>query len=331
MREAARTAEVGDAARDEDPTVARLEARSAEILGMEAALFVPSGTMGNQIAIRTHANRGETILCERSAHVYRRELAASARLSGLQTVPLDGGDGAIPSREQVNDALNSGDSHCPSSGALCLENPHNSKGGIVVEPAEIDTVADAAHEVNVPVHLDGSRLFNAAVSLGVPAKRLTRNVDSTMFCLSKGLGSPVGSILAGSEAFVEKARETRQLFGGTMRQAGILAAPGLKALDDRTRLKSDHENAERLADGLSGIDGFDVSEPETNVVVVDTDCPAEAFLAECEKHGVLGTPCGDRQIRFATHIDVGREDIREAAELIRRARARYPEQSQPSD
>jgi threonine aldolase len=316
MREAARDAEVGDDVYREDPTVNELERRAAEAVGMEAALFVPTGTMGNQVAARTHTERGQEVLVEREAHVYKWELGGLAQHAGLQARTVDGGDRGVIAPEQVHAGYVEADGHRPGTGLLCLENTHNAKGGTAIAPERVDAAAAAAHEYGVPVHLDGARLFNAAAALDVPAARIAREVDSVMCCLSKGLGAPVGSILAGDEAFVEDARRVRKLLGGGMRQAGIVAAPGLRALANRDRLAEDHRNAERLARGLDRLDGLDARDPETNIVLVATDEPAAAFLERCEAVGVLGVPFDDHLVRFCTHLDVDREDVERAVRRV---------------
>jgi threonine aldolase len=318
MREAARDAPVGDDVYREDPTVNELEARAADVLGFEAALYVPTGTMGNQIAARTHTDRGQEVLIEAESHIYKWELGGLAQHAGLQARTVDGGDRGVITPEAVHAGHVAQDGHRPGTGLLCLENTHNSKGGTAIAPERIDAAAAAAHEHDVPVHLDGARLCNAAVALDVPVERVTRAVDSAMCCLSKGLGAPVGSVLAGDEAFIEAARRVRKLFGGGMRQAGIIAAPGLRALENRDRLVEDHRNAERLARGLDRIDGLDAHEPETNIVLVDTEEPAEAFLDRCEEVGVLGVPFDDHQVRFCTHLDVDREGIETAVKRVAR-------------
>jgi len=312
MREAARDAAVGDDVYREDPTVNELEARAADVLGFEAALYVPTGTMGNQVAARTHTDRGEEVLVERESHVYKWELGGLAQHAGLQARTVDGGDRGVVPPEAIHEGHVAATDHRPGTGLVCLENTHNSKGGTAIAPEHIDAAVEAAHAHDLPVHLDGARLFNAAAALDVPAAELTRPVDSAMCCLSKGLGAPIGSVLAGSEAFVEDARRVRKLFGGGMRQAGMIAAPGLVALENRERLAEDHRNAERLARGLDRLDGLAVHEPETNIVLVDTDAPAEAFLERCESVGVLGVPFDDHQVRFCTHWDVDREAIETA-------------------
>ncbi|PSP77042.1 low specificity L-threonine aldolase [Halobacteriales archaeon QH_6_68_27] len=275
MREAARDAEVGDDVYGEDPTVNELQKRAADVLGMEAALFVPSGTMGNQVAARTHTERGQEVVCERESHVYKWELGGLAQHSQLQARPVEGDGRGVLAPEQVREAHVAADGHRPGTGLLTLENTHNSKGGTAIAPERIDAVTDAAHDLGVPVHLDGARLFNAATALDVPASRITREVDTVMTCLSKGLGAPVGSMLAGPAEFIERARRVRKLMGGGMRQAGVIAAPGLRALENRHRLAEDHDNAERLAAALDHIPGLSAPTPETNIVVVGTDDPAE--------------------------------------------------------
>ncbi|PSP86818.1 low specificity L-threonine aldolase [Halobacteriales archaeon QS_4_69_34] len=319
MRAAARDADVGDDVYGEDPTVNELEARAAAAVGKEAALYVPTGTMGNQVAARTHTDRGAEVLLERESHIYKWELGGLAQLSGLQPRTIDGGERGTIAPADVHAGYVEEDAHRPGTGLLALENTHNSKGGIAVAPGDIDDAARAAHDCDVPVHLDGARVFNAAVAHDVPANRLARNMDSVMFCLSKGLGAPVGSVLAGSEGFVARARRHRKLFGGGMRQAGLIAAPGLRALDNAGRLATDHENAHSLAAGLSDLDGLDVQSPETNIVLVETDEPAEAFLDACEHEGVLGVPFDEHVVRFCTHLDVDRSDVERAIGGVRAA------------
>ncbi|RRJ33486.1 threonine aldolase family protein [Halocatena pleomorpha] len=316
MRESARDATVGDDVYREDPTVNELERRAAERLGMAAALFVPSGTMGNQVAARTHTERGQEILLERNSHIYRWELAGLAQHGALQTRPLDGTDRGVLTPETVRDGVVSADGHRPGTGLLALENTHNAAGGTALAPGVIDATAQAAHDHGVPVHLDGARLGNAAVAQDVPLSRMTREVDSVMLCLSKGLGAPVGSVLAGSEAFIDRARRVRKLLGGGLRQAGIIAAPGLRALENVDRLVADHENASLLADSLSELSGLSVQEPETNIVLVETERTAEAFLDRCSDVGVGGVAFDDHLVRFTTHWDVDRDDIETAVDRI---------------
>lgn len=322
MREASASAEVGDDVYREDPTINELEKRAAEIVGKEAALFVPTGTMGNQIAVRTHTQHGQEVLAERESHVVKWELGGMAQLSGLQVRTIDGNDRGVVSPEQVRESHVAEDLHRPGTGLLALENTHNSKGGAAIEIEKIDAAAETAHELDIPVHLDGARVFNAATALDTEVREIVVNVDSVMFCLSKGLGAPVGSMLAGSEAFIERARRVRKLFGGGMRQAGVIAAPGLLALENRHRLSEDHENAKRLAAGLNEIEELSVREPETNIVLVDcegTDHTAEEFLAACKTEEVLGGAFGEYRIRFCTHWNVGEGEVEEAVTAVERA------------
>jgi threonine aldolase len=316
MREAAAGADVGDDVYGEDPTINELEARFADVVGKAAALFVPTGTMGNQIAARVHTERGEEALVERESHVYKWELGGLAQHADLQVRTVDGGDRGVVTPEAVADGYVEADGHRPATGLLCLENTHNSKGGAAIAADRIDAACEAAHDRGVPVHLDGARLFNAAAALDVAPSRLARAPDTVMCCLSKGLGAPVGSLLAGSESVVESARRVRKLLGGGMRQAGVVAAPGLVALSNRDRLERDHDTARRLAAGLDDLEGLDAREPETNIVLVETAAPAEEFLETCEAAGVLGVPFGDHVVRFCTHLDVDADDIDAAVDRI---------------
>ncbi len=322
MRAAASEADVGDDVYGEDPTVNELESTAAELVGMEAALYVPTGTMGNQIAARVHTERGQEVLVERESHIYKWELGGLAQHSALQVRTLDGGDRGIPTPEQVRDGYVEEDAHRPGTGLLTLENTHNSKGGVAIAPEKIDAAAETAHDLGIPIHLDGARVGNAAVALDVSPARIVENVDSVMFCLSKGLGAPVGSMLAGDEEFIARARRVRKLLGGGMRQVGVVAGPGLLALENVSRLADDHENARVLADRLADVDGLTVQSPETNIVLVNTEgagLTAEEFLDLCAEADVIGSAFGPHVVRFCTHWDVNREDVETAAERIRNA------------
>jgi len=319
MRDAARDASVGDDVYGEDPSVNELQQRAAEILGTEAALFVPSGTMGNQVAARTHTERGQELLCERESHIYKWELAGLAQHAALQPRTLDGGERGVITPTQVHAGNVEADGHRPGTGLLSLENTHNSKGGAAHSPDDVAAAAEAAHDLGIPVHLDGARLFNAAAARGVPAAAFVDHVDSVMCCLSKGLGAPVGSVLAGPSSFVDAARRNRKLLGGGMRQAGMIAAPGLRALENRERLGEDHRRAARLADGIDRVGGLSVTPPETNIVLVETGRPAAAFLDDCEDEGLLGVPFDDHVVRFCTHWDVDDGDVDRAIAAVERA------------
>ena len=312
MRDAARDADVGDDVYSEDPTVNELETRAAEIVGTEDALYVPSGTMGNQVAIRTHTDRGDELLCEVESHVYKWELGGIAQHSGVQARTVASDDRGVISPEQVTEGYVAASGHRPGTSLLCLENTHNSKGGTAIAPADLAAAAERAREHDLAVHLDGARLFNAAAALGVDASDLVDPVDTVMFCLSKGLGAPIGSMLVGPSEFIEAAERTRKLFGGGMRQAGMIAAPGLEALANRDRLSEDHENAQRLADGLAGVDELHVHEPETNIVLVDMPMPAAEFLDALEAEGVRAAEFGTHRVRFCTHWDVDSADVETA-------------------
>ncbi|WP_338726636.1 low specificity L-threonine aldolase [Haladaptatus sp. DJG-WS-42] len=320
MREAAAEATVGDDVYGEDPTVNDLEARAAEIVGKEAALFVPSGTMGNQIAAKVHTNPGHEVLVERESHIYKWELGGLAHHSQLQVRTIDGGDRGVLTPEAIRENAVEESDHEAGTGLVCVENTHNAKGGVVVSPAEMDAAAEAANDLGVPLHVDGARIFNAAATADVPASRLVAEADSVMFCLSKGLGAPVGSMLAGSEAFIDAAHRVRKLMGGGMRQAGMIAAPGLLALENRSRLADDHENAKRLAAGLRD-HGLTVKEPETNIVLVETGSQStDEFLEACEEQGVLGVPFADGVVRFCTHWNVSADDVETVIDAVGKTR-----------
>ncbi|ELY65222.1 threonine aldolase family protein [Natrinema versiforme] len=321
MREAAATADVGDDVYGEDPTVNDLEARIADRLGTEAALYFPTGTMANQTAARVHTERGQEVLADRQSHVVKYELGGLAQHTGLQVRMLDA-DRGVPSPERVAAATVTEDLHRPGTGLLCLENTHNARGGLAIDPEKIAAAATAARERDVAVHLDGARLFNAATAFDVPITDLTAPVDSVMVSLSKGLGAPVGSMLAGSEAFIERARRTRKLLGGGMRQAGIIAGPALEALENIDDLETDHENARLLADGIDGVDGFDAQDPETNIVLADvsgTGLEPAAVVERLRDRDVLATQFGPTTVRFCTHRDVAREDIDATLERLEAA------------
>lgn len=322
MRESAAAADTGDDVYGEDATVNRLQQRAADLLGTEAALFCPSGTMANQVAIRAHTSRGQELVLDRESHIFRVELAGAAQLSQLQTRPLEPDSGAVISAEQFRQNYVEADDHRAGTGLLALENTHNSRGGLAIEPAQIDALADECHAHGVPVHLDGARLCNAAVALDVSPERIAKSADSVMLSLSKGLGAPVGSIIAGSTEFIERAHRHRKLFGGGMRQAGIIAAPGIEALENVDQLHEDHANARRLASGLQTIEGLDVAEPDTNIVIADTTAlgeTAEGVVEKLAAAGVGSITTGRYRVRFVTHRDVDTADIETAIGSIRHA------------
>jgi threonine aldolase len=322
MRRAMAAAEVGDDVWDEDPTIHRLQKRAAEMVGKEASLFVPSGTMGNLCALLSHTEPGEEVLVEGESHIFHSEVAGASVVGGLQLRPLETPDGRMQP-EQVRAAIREPDIHQPATGLLCLENTHNRRGGTCLSPAQTQALGEVAHAAGFPVHLDGARVFNAAVALDVDARQLTGPVDSVMFCLSKGLSAPVGSMLAGSTEFIERARRWRKLLGGGMRQAGVLAAAGLCALDEMVgRLADDHRNARRLAEGLQGLPGIaiDLARVETNMVFGDCQPPltATAFIERCREAGVLLDQASLYRWRMVTHRGVSAEDVDYAIDAVRR-------------
>jgi threonine aldolase len=314
MREAMARAEVGDDVYGEDPSVNRLQERSAALLGKEAALFVPSGTMANQVAIRAHTEPGDALIAGHSAHSYLYESGGAAALSGVQPV-IVGEDGFFDA-DELRAAIFPADDHFPRTRLVCLENTHNRSGGRVFPLDAQQRIAALARESGLRLHLDGARLFNAAVASGCDPAELAAPHDSVSFCLSKGLGAPVGSLLAGSREFIARAHRFRKMFGGGMRQAGILAAAGLHALDHGIkRLADDHANARRLAEGLATL-GFRVSPPpETNMVMFTVEDTA-GFLRETRARGVWINPMAEGQFRAVTHLDVSEADVDAALERI---------------
>jgi len=319
MRKAMAEAEVGDDVYGEDPTVNRLEARAAEILGMEAALFVPSGTMGNAIAIRILTRRGDEVLVERRSHVVRYELSGMSVLSGVMPRMADAPGGHL-TPEQVRAAVAPRAYYKSDVSLVVLENTHNLGGGTVQRVEEVQAVVAAARECGFRVHVDGARIWNAAVALGVAPAALVKGVDTVMACLSKGLCAPVGSILASSRERIEEARGARKLLGGGMRQAGILAAAGLVALDRLVaRLADDHANARLLAEALGRARGVQVAPVETNIVVAGLEGrTAPDVVASLRDEGVLASAMDGRTLRVVTHHDVSREDCARAAAAIER-------------
>jgi len=324
MRRAMASAEVGDDVYGEDPTVRRLEEKAAELLGKEAGLYVPSGTMGNLVAVMTHTSRGSEVILEAESHIYYYEVGGLAVVA--QTLPR-----LIPGRrgcfgpEDLAAALRTPNIHFPTPTLVCLENTHNRAGGAVWSPDLFDAVARAAHAAGLAVHLDGARIFNAAVRLGRPAAELVQEADSVMFCLSKGLAAPVGSVLVGTRDFIARARKNRKIVGGGLRQAGVLAAAGLVALETMVdRLAEDHANARRLAEGLAGIPGLgvDLDGVETNMVMCSVEglgVAAPDFARCLASKGVLVNAVDVRRLRFVTHKDVDAADIDRALTLVAEA------------
>lgn len=325
MRRAMAEAEVGDDVYGEDPTVNRLQARAAEIFQRETALFVPSGSMGNLLAVKTWARPGTEIVCEQRAHTNQYELASMSALAGCFPRTTFAPDGIL-SWELIEPLIRPKNYLFSQTGLVWLENTHNMAGGSVHPLASAEEICDRVHSLGLPIHLDGARIFNASVATGKSVAELSRTFDSVMFCLSKGLGAPVGSMLLGSREFIEKAHVTRKMLGGAMRQAGVLAAAGLIALEDSPKmLARDHENAKFLASGLSRIKGIsiDPGKVETNIVIFDvrdTGRTAAEISAALARQKILANPTEKFSIRMVTHYDVDRMACQRAldglAELV---------------
>lgn len=310
MRLAMSRAPVGDDVLDRDPTMQELEERTADLLGVDAALWMPTATMGNVIALMVHLDKGDRFIAPRGAHVLDDELGATAWLSGGMPQAIDWG--AWPGRmpvESVRQAARTGPYHLLRTTLLCLENTHNAAGGTVTPPDEHAKLVATARDVGLRVHLDGARLWHASVALSVPPAALTVGVDTVQVCLSKGLGAPMGALVGGTAAFVEEARRARKMLGGGVRQGGVVAAAGLVALERIPNLADDHANAVKLASGLKDL-GWEANEPETNIVVASTP-DSEATLTALRRVGVLGMPTGSGGVRFTLHRDVTAKDVNE--------------------
>ncbi len=320
MRRAMAEAEVGDDVYGEDPTVNRLEARAAEVFAREAAIFVPTGTMGNQIAVRMHTKHGQEVLCEARSHVLDWEMAMMAAFSGCQARTVAGERGIL--RWDLLQAAIAPDIYYRAqTGLICLENSHNMAGGTVTPLPVLREIWAGARAAGLPVHLDGARVFNAAEALGVSVAELTSGFDTVMFCLSKGLGAPVGSMLVGSKAAIAEARAHRKALGGGMRQAGVLAAAGLFALEQGpARLAEDHSNARLLAEAVAGAPGvtIDLGSVQTNIVIFQA-ADAPDLVASMRGYGVAASAIGPGAVRFVTHRDVTRAECVQAGEAALRA------------
>ncbi|MEA2086947.1 MAG: low-specificity L-threonine aldolase [Candidatus Caldatribacteriota bacterium] len=314
MREAMNDAEVGDDVYQEDPTVNRLEELAAKKLEKEAALFVPSGTMGNLIAVLTHCQRGDEVILEMDSHIYYYEVGGMSTVAGVMP-RLIVGDRGIPNLQDIREALREENLHYPKTTLICLENTHNRAGGTIIPPKVTEEICQLAHQRNIAVHLDGARIFNAAIALDIELALLTKDVDSVMFCLSKGLSAPVGSILAGSKEFIKRARKNRKMLGGGMRQAGILAAAGIIAVENMVeRLEEDHKNARILGEGLADISGIkvDLATIQTNMVYFDlreSSMDTFQFLPKLAEYNILGSPRPPTKVRLVTHYGINEEDI----------------------
>lgn len=323
MRRAMAEAEVGDDVYGEDPTVNSLQERVADMMGKEAALFMPSGTMTNQTALMAHTRPGDEIIIERGSHLPNHEAGGLAANAGVQTYVLDGVRGVIDAT-QVEKAIRFPDVHFPPTRLVWIENTHNRGGGAVFPLEKMKEIKSVAQNYSLAFHMDGARLFNACVASDIPPEEYAKQVDSLSFCFSKGLGAPVGSILTGSQDFIARAFRYRKMLGGAMRQAGILAAAALYALDNNIeRLAEDHQNTQRLAEGLAAIDGVRVeNEPvETNLVFFDitgTGKNALEVMNESRELGVLLNPESFETMRAVTHLDVSAKDIEQAIAVFKK-------------
>ncbi|HEY1785863.1 MAG TPA: GntG family PLP-dependent aldolase [Pirellulales bacterium] len=324
MRAAMAEAVVGDDVFGEDPTVCALEDRVAALLGKERAIFVPSGTMSNQIGLRLHCSPGDEVICEADCHVYNYEQAGYAQLSGLAVRPV-AGEEAVLQREQLEGLVRGENDHLPRTQLLCLENTHNRGAGRVLPYDGVVDLCDWAHAIGLATHLDGARLWNAAVATGIPPAQWSQHFDTVSVCFSKGLGAPVGSALAGPRPLIKLARRHRKLLGGGMRQAGVLAAAALYALEHNVdRLALDHAHAAHLAEVIAHTEGLELcpSRVETNIVIFRVDAhlgSAAEFCAVLKDRGLLVLPIGQRLVRAVTHLDVNREAIRRAGAIVEQA------------
>ncbi|HXJ93577.1 MAG TPA: low-specificity L-threonine aldolase [Terriglobia bacterium] len=326
MRKAMAEAEVGDDVYREDPTVNRLEERAAELFEREAALFVPSGTMGNQIAIKVHTRHGQEVICEERSHILEYEMATMAAFAGCMPRAVHAQDGIL-TWPLILPAIRRRSDHHAVTGLISLENTSNLAGGTVYPTELCDEICERARAVGLPIHLDGARIFNASVYLGQPVAEITRGFDSVMFCLSKGLGAPVGSLVLGSRDFIEEARLVRKMLGGGMRQAGVLAAAGLVALEESPkRLHLDHENAYYLAESLADLPGLriDPAKVGTNILVFDvseTRLTAAELSRRLAERGVLASAMSPTILRMVTHYDVDRAQCQQAVKRVREVMA----------
>ncbi len=322
MRRAMAEAEVGDDVFLEDPTINRLQARAAALFEREAALFVPSGSMGNLTCLLAQTRPGQEVICEQAGHIYNYEMAGMSAVAGLLPRVIAGEDGILR-WDAIERAIRPKSYYRPQTALVALENTHNMSGGTVYPTALVNDICTRAHEAGLRVHLDGARIFNAATCLGENVAAMTRSFDSVQFCLSKGLGAPVGSMIVGDRELVERCRSLRKMLGGGMRQAGVIAAAGLVALEEGPkRLHEDHEHAQILARALAETRGIalDPAKVQTNIVIFDvsgTGRTSAAFLAALADRGVLGVPVDQERVRFVTHLDVTRTDVEAAAAIVR--------------
>jgi len=321
MRRAMAEAEVGDDVFIEDPTINKLQERAAEIFGRQAALFVPSGSMGNLTCILAQTQQGQEVICEESGHVYNYEMASMSAIGGVLPRLVPGEDGIL-SWQSISKAIRPKIYYRSQTALIALENTHNMAGGTVYPTKLSEEICDRAHDAGIRVHLDGARIFNAATYLGENVVDMTKKFDSIQFCLSKGLGAPVGSMIVGSREFIERCRSIRKMLGGGMRQAGVLAAAGLIALEKGPkRLQVDHDHAKLLATGLAAIPGITLNpaKVQTNIVIFNlktSGWSSSDFLQTLAKRDVLAVPVDNERVRMVTHLDVDRNDVEKAAATV---------------
>lgn len=323
MRKAMTEAEVGDDVYGEDPTVNLLQEKAAEIFGKEAALFVPTGSMGNQIAVKLHTKQGDELIVEERGHIFNWEMGTSAVVSGVTIRPVRAAnDNGMLTWTEIESAIHFNQAYyaCPT-GLICLENTHNFGGGSVMSAKETSEICQNSHKLNIPVHLDGARIFNSAVAQNETVANLTKDCDSVQFCLSKGLGAPVGSMILGNKDFIAEARIWRKRFGGGMRQVGILAAAGIIAIEETPKtLHIDHENAKLLAEGVANIKGIsiDAEKVRTNIIIFDVSKTGKTSAEICDKlkeNNILAIPFG-KAIRMVTHYDVSQNDVEKTLQTL---------------
>lgn len=322
MRQAIAEAEVGDDVFEDDPTVKKLEKMVAELLNKEKALFVPSGTMANEVAIKSLTKPGDEVILEEDSHIYNYEVGAPSVLCGVQLHAIEGQRGVITA-SQIMEHIRPHDIHIPPTTLICLENTHNRAGGTIYPIEEIKQIRETTKPFGIKMHLDGARLWNATIATGIPLDEYAKHFDSVSVCLSKGLGAPIGSVISGSSDFIQIARRNRKMFGGGMRQVGIIAAGGIYAIENNfNRLVEDHRNAKVLAQGLSKIAkiSVDLESVQTNIVVIDlkeSGMEVGEVLNQLKEKGVLAVPFGKNKIRCVTHLDVNEDDIYLALKVFR--------------
>lgn len=321
MLEAIRNAELGDDVYREDPTVNRLEEMAAKKMGKEAALLVPSGTMANLVSLMSNTKRGDCVILEAESHIYWYEVGGLSAIAGLIPWPIRGHMGALDPQD-VEAAIRPKNIHFPETTLVCIENTHNRAGGTIITPQQIEALSRVTKKYGLKLYMDGARIFNAAVALKVDVREFTRHVDNLMFCLSKGLSCPIGSVIVGDSEFIERARKIRKMLGGGMRQAGIIAAPGIIALEKMIdRLEEDHRNARLLAEGITKIDGLyvDLRRVQTNIVLIDVSglgVNSETFIAKLRERGLLASNHSKTIVRIVTHRGIEKEHIERALTII---------------